>query len=322
MRWLAILLLLCGSADAAILFNSNHSAFTTCLAQLSPGSVDTSVFMDMTQPSGQTPAFLGDTQIVAAATDAVATFYRAANDATVNHEPYSIISQSSALYTIAIDRSLYANLVANNVLYTRADVNTAQPVGEQPPTAMSVTTYCEATNETWGQEYCVPQAFTVAHSGCLTDSPSSTTSTLSQIEASMKLAAPSFTMFDIKAALRQTAANWSTGYSHLAKGYGAINYTAASAIGSAASLYLQPPGVAVSVNNAIATFTLYPFRQTRRVREELYSVSAAYVWPVKNEYTTTDIAASGGTLLYTSNGTDMTPVYAYHTAAGGTLTVV
>jgi hypothetical protein len=61
--------------------------------------------------------------------------------------------------------------------------------------------------------------------------------------AALKYAHPSWSWFDIKAALRQSASNWATGYSHSAFGYGYIDWSAANALGSPSSLYLQPPGL-------------------------------------------------------------------------------
>jgi hypothetical protein len=54
----------------------------------------------------------------------------------------------------------------------------------------------------------------------------------------------------------------------------------------------------------------------------VYRVSPSYKWPLKNEYTSTDVAASGGTLVYTSNGTDNTPSFTYTAGAAGTVDLV
>ncbi len=68
--------------------------------------------------------------------------------------------------------------------------------------------------------------------------------------------------------------------------------------------------------------TLYPFRQTRRSFEVVYRIPSSYHWPLKNEYTSADIAAAGGTLLYTSNGSDNIPQFTYNATVAGTIDLV
>ena len=133
---------------------------------------------------------------------------------------------------------------------------------------------------------------------------------------------PGWTAPDIVAALRQTSANWRTGYSAENFGYGLIDYDKADGITSALSLYLQPPVIDIINFGDYAAIVLYPFRQTRRAYEALYSVDPTYRWPVKNEYRTADIAASRAKLLYLSNGTDVNPTFSYTAAVGAPVTLV
>lgn len=158
--------------------------------------------------------------------------------------------------------------------------------------------------------------------GFETSAPSWTTAAMSAVLAALRYDHPTWTVPDVVAALRQTASNWSSGYDAATGGYGTIAFSSADGISSASDLYLQPPLMILANKGYYATITLYPFRQTRRVHEAIYSVNPSYGWPAKNEYTLSDIEASGATLLYTSNGTDVIPVYTYVPAVSGTLTVI
>ncbi len=80
--------------------------------------------------------------------------------------------------------------------------------------------------------------------------------------------------------------------------------------------------MSVSSGSNSASIQLFPFRQTRRSHEVVYAVNAAYTWPVKSEYTAADIATSGSTLVYTSNGTDLAPTFIYTPAVTGTFTFI
>jgi hypothetical protein len=165
--------------------------------------------------------------------------------------------------------------------------------------------------------------FSASYKGFDTSAPSWVTAGMSAVLTALRYDHPTWTAPDIVAALRQTAANWSTGYSATNYGYGIVDYESADAIASAASLYLQPPVMEVINFGDYAAIVLYPFRQTRRAYEVLYAVAPSYPWPRKNEYTAADITASRAKLLYTSNGTDMTPTFSYTPAtSGGAMTLV
>ena len=80
--------------------------------------------------------------------------------------------------------------------------------------------------------------------------------------------------------------------------------------------------MSISNGGSLLEVTLYPFRQTRRSFEVVYRISASYKWPLKNEYTSADIAASAGTLVYTSSGSDSIPRFTYTPGAAGTVNLV
>ena len=165
--------------------------------------------------------------------------------------------------------------------------------------------------------------FSARYKGFDNSAASWVTAGMSAVLTALRYDHPSWTMPDIVAALRQTSANWPTGYSAKNYGYGLVDYDRADAITSASSLYLQPPVLDVINFGDYAAIVLYPFRQTRRAYEVLYSIDPSYAWPVKNEYSTADISASRATLLYSSNGTDITPTFSYAAAeVGKTVTLV
>lgn len=312
------------TARANVLFNSNHAASSVCLSTLDPGVVDTSVYVDMTQPASATPAQTPLPQIIADAVNITNTYYSVASSASVNHAPYSIVSTSWSNTPSAQDDLMqYPTVNTDAVLSNWAADYLNEVTGPQfPPVALTNVSNCSFGNSGWTVEFCVPAAYASTYPGCGTNSLSGTTSSFSQFLAAFEQLHSTFNLWDVKAAFRQTAGNWATGYDHTNWGYGAINWPNANALSTTSALYLQPPTMTVANYGYYAVFTLYPFRQSRRVEEVIYSVPAAYAWPVKNEYTAADLAASGGTLLYTSNGTDVEPQFTYVPSVSGTLTAV
>jgi hypothetical protein len=188
----------------------------------------------------------------------------------------------------------------------------------QPPIYSTNVFSPDSGNPAAGDEF----EMSAGYLGFETSAPSWTTAAMSAVLAALRYEHPTWAAPDVVAALRQTASNWSSGYDAATGGYGTIDFSSADGISSTSELYLQPPLMIVANERYYATIKLYPFRQTRRAHEVIYSVNPSYQWPVKNEYTTSDIVASGATLLYTSNGTDITPVYTYEPSVSGTLTVI
>lgn len=242
--------------------------------------------------------------------------------------PYVVLSQSSIGYSMSYDQTLYTQLVANSMVYNFAYCpliplsSNAYPPIEMFNIQLDFEGECSYGP---GIEFSAPQG------GLIGDTTSSGTAAFSGMLSVLKENHPTWTWNDIKGALRQTASSWSTGWvqcvicgagpddpAHSSTlGYGDINFTAAMAVASTAAIYLQPPGMTVDTSGNI---TLYPFLQTRRVREVVYLLNNAYVWPVKNEYTTADIAASGATLLYTSAGAATIETTTYRPSLPGVYT--
>lgn len=308
MRFLWFLLIFATSVHAApnVLNNSSHvagnirSAITILLG---PGILDTSVFVDMTSLDSTF-----DPSLIADATNGARTNFSSLNNAPVNHAPYIVISNSFGGFGTqaeSLDINSYGALNSGGIIDNWAYVPlTTLPISTPPPIDLANVTRSFGAGVTGGG---VEFGVSNAYKGFDTSSASATTAGFTGILTALKNLKPTWTWGDIKAALRQTAANWSTGYNRLAYGYGTVDYDAANAIASTASLFLQPPLMTLSAAGNHLTITLYPFRQTRRVNEVVYIVPTSYSWPVKNEYVLADITASGGALVYTSNGTDAIP---------------
>jgi hypothetical protein len=250
---------------------------------------------------------------------------------TVNDAPYFAANLSMCCWStnasfnafVPMDQQLYSQLETQDaVLSISYGFNGTNPRPLSTPPGV-VTTTGSATNSGDGSTGGgIEFGLSVSYLGLDTTADSWISAEIAGFFLAMQYQHPTWNMWDIKGALRQTSGNWSTGYNPSNYGYGDIAILAAMAVSAPSAVYLQGPLMAVQNNNNYATVTLYPFRQTRRTREVVYSVNASYSWPVKNEYTTADITASGGTLLYTSNGTDVSPVYTYVPAVSGTVTLV
>jgi hypothetical protein len=276
---------------------------TAAITVLGAGIVDTSVFCDETSTDNGTNFLSPSAMITAAADGARSNFQCSDNSGPVNHAPYTVLSQSSSGYFL-FEPSVYTNLNSAGIIYDWAIIGALTP--NTPPGVYS-TNIANSTNPSaagGGVEF----TMTPGYKGLVTSDTSSITADFSGLLWALKVNHPTWTWPDIKGAVRQTASNWATGYKASTYGYGFIDYDAANAVASTSAIFLQPPFMqATSPGMNQITVTIYPYRQTRRNHEVVYLVPFTYVWPVKNEYALSDITASGGTLIYTSNNTDVTP---------------
>lgn len=231
----------------------------------------------------------------------------------VNHAPYQVIAWPST--GVTADPSYYSQLY-NQIGVISLPHGRGNSVNHQLPVVATTTSSSNSGDGItgWGITF----GLSANYLGLNTGSDSNNSGNVAGLIAALLYNHGTWNAFDAQAALRISAANFPT-YDHTNYGYGTVSWSAAN---SASTLYLQPPDMQVTNNGYYLAITLYPYRQTRRSAEVVYSVSASYVWPRKNEYTTTDITASGGTLLYTSNGTDVTPQFSYAPAASGTVTLI
>jgi len=285
-------------------------------AALGTGHIDGPIFIDYA-PTSDSNA------IVAQSSNGAGAYRSVASNAASNHATYQAINASLCCYNQLTDQGNYLTLETQSTIYTQptaARIGGQLPAGTPPPVVMSSATAPNSADggTTWGLEF----ALASSYKGLNTTQDSWVSAEVAGFLLALQFNHPAFNWFDIKAALRITAANWATGYNHLMFGYGAIDYDSANAITDANAIYLQPPGVGVQNFGYYARITLYPYRQFRRDHEVLYAVNPAYVWPVKNEYTAADIAASGATLLFTSSSATVEPMFSYVPAASGTVTLV
>jgi hypothetical protein len=335
-------LLCAGVADASppnVLSNTDHivSDVISAISILT----GTSYTVDQTCPTGGSGYSAGSTcglsgSFIPAsifpsyAINSVVNEYTANTATVVNNAPYGVINLSGTGYTLqGYDQLSYAALTANNTLFMTAYCGGPGSGDTYPPVAVSTilpNTTGPLTGSSCGYATGVEFSMTAGYKGFATGSPSGTTEAMSGVFAVLKNNHPTWTWADIKAALRQTASNWATGYTALnstgpAYGFGNINYDTANAIATTASIFLQAPGMLVAPHGYYVAITLYPFLTARRVKEVVY---VGGTWPAAstvNELTAAQIASAGGTLIYTSNGTDVTPQFNYSPSATGSATL-
>jgi len=281
-------------------------------AVLGSGHVDTDIFVDYY--GAGTVA-----NMIAASSNTGASYTSVASGLTVNHAPYKVINASLCCFATATDQANYPSLVSGDIAYAQPIGTLPLPAGSAPPTAMITASSPNSGDGPGTNGSGLEFGLSASYLGLDTSADSWDSAAIAGFVAALEFNHPTWNFFDAKAALRVTAGQWATGYSSSNFGFGFVNWSAANA---ASTLYLQGPGMTVRNQVDAAVITLYPFRQTRRTREVIYSVPAAYTWPIKNEYTASDLTASGGTLLYTSNGTDVEPTYTFMPVASGTVTFV
>ena len=282
-------------------------------AVLGTGFVDSSIFVDYDPPANIFQA-VSDSIKSSAALDSVAS------GTAANHAPYGVINGSYCCSKGEGDDPIYyTSLYSTGTILSTplaVQVGGALPAGTAPPTYSAAASSSNSSNggTGWGIEF----GLRASYLGLDTTEDSWVSAEVAGLLAALEFAHPTWTWFDVKAALRQTASNWSSGYSHGTFGYGYVNYSAASALSAASSLYLQPPGLNITNQQNQASVLVFPFRQTRRAFEAVYAIDASYTWPVKNEYTLTDIDASKATLIFTSSATDVVSTFTFTPAATGT----
>lgn len=340
------------------LFDGSHAAGQQCLAEIigtaNVAPTGSQVFVDSTQSTaGAGQIYAPPVSFSAPMANTAATYYQipfasSTSNTQINDAPYLIGSASyggpGALH-YNDDEQGYATIIGAGQLQVWAYDPTvaggsAFPSGSYPQVDVAnITTCTDNSASNYGQEFCLggvtgnaptnsssPQCKNFTS----TDSPSNSTAELSQMFAAFYyehnvVASEGFNLFDIRAAFRQTAGNWSTGYSVASGGFGVVNYnfsvSGAASLTSPSQVFLQGPGMIIENHVFFLTVKLFPFKTTRAAFEEVYSVSSSYTFPVKNELTASDIAASGATLIFSNQGTDPVVIFDYQVATSGTVTL-
>jgi hypothetical protein len=153
-------------------------------------------------------------------------------------------------------------------------------------------------------------------------SPSGVTAQLAGLLACLKYRHPTWNWFDVKAALRSTAANYSTGYDPHKYGYGTINFQDANAFTDATQLALfAPAAVIITQSGDRLIFKINSFKQTRRFTDVLFKFTTRPTLTLK-ELTLAEITAMGGQYLFSNYLYKDANTYSYQKTRGETAFLV
>lgn len=210
----------------------------------------------------------------------------------------TIMSSSFSGWNYIYDSTLYQKLTDNGMVHVYAYVPKQQQPQDVPPPAAFVTVNRIGGATGGGIEFGVPTGY--MHGKGRSENPSGVTAQLAGLMACLKYLHPSWNWFDIKAALRATAANYIGGYDALNYGYGAIDYRAANALADADRLPLFAPAAVVrSLPGNRLLFNVNAFKQSRRFTDVLFRFASRPA-PTLKELTLNEITAMGGEYLYSS----------------------
>ena len=208
----------------------------------------------------------------------------------------TILSSSCSHWQSLFDSVCYPKLTKNGMVHVYAyEPRQSQPENAPPPAAF-VTVNRIGGKTGHGIEFGVPQGY--MHGKGQGSTPSGVTAQLAGLMACLKFQHPQWNWFDVKAALRSTAANYPTGYNPRNYGYGVIDYPAANALRDAKALPLCPPAAVLRPLRGDAIFfSVNPFQQSRRVADALFKFKAAPA-PCLGELSLAGIVALGGQQVY------------------------
>jgi hypothetical protein len=152
--------------------------------------------------------------------------------------------------------------------------------------------------------------------------PSGVTAQVAGLMACLKYRHPSWNWFDVKAALRTTAANYPGGYDPHNYGYGAINFQKANAFTNATQLALfAPSAVILGQKSDRLVFQINPFKQTRRFTDVVFKFKKRPTATLK-ELTLAEITLMGGEYLFSSYLYNDAHTYTYRITKGETAYLV
>jgi len=232
----------------------------------------------------------------------------------------TILSSSFSGWNYLYDSLGYQQLAANDMVHVYAyEPRKPQPSGAPPPAAFVTVNKVGGTSG-GGIEYGIPIDY--LHGKGQDVSPSAVTAQLAGLMACLKYRHPSWNWFDVKAALRATAANYPTGYDPHKSGYGAIDFQKANLLGNASQLALFAPAtVVLGKKGDRLFFRINPFRQTRRFTDVVFKFRSQPA-PTLKELTLAEITAMGGEYLFSSYLHKDANNYAYRMTSGETVYLV
>ena len=210
----------------------------------------------------------------------------------------TILSSSFSGWNYLYDSAGYQQLTTNDMLHVYAyEPRKPQPSGAPPPAAFATVNMIGGTSG-GGIEFGVPTDY--MHGKGQSAWPSGVTAQVAGLLACLKYQRPFWNWFDVKAALRSTAANYPTGYDPHKYGYGVINYQNANAFTNAIQLPLFAPAAVILGQNADRLFfRINPFKQTRRFTDVVFKFRTRPTLTI-NELTLSEITAMGGEYLFSS----------------------
>jgi len=228
----------------------------------------------------------------------------------------TILSSSFAGWNYHYDSTAYLQLTANGMLHVYAyEPRKPQPPDAPPPAAFATVNMIGGTTG-GGIEFGVPTNY--MHGKGQSGSPSGVTAQIAGLLACMKYRHPSWNWFDVKAALRATAANYLTGYDPHKYGYGAINFKDANAFTSATHLALfAPAAVILGQKDDRLVFQINPFKQARRFTDVVFKFTTRPD-PTLKELTLAEITAMGGQYMFSSYLYKDATTYSYRMVRGET----
>ena len=208
----------------------------------------------------------------------------------------TILSSSFSGWDYIFDSAGYLQLAHNKMLHVFAyEPRKKQPLNVPPPAAfVTVNRIGGLTGD--GIEFGVPTDYMNGRGQSTT--PSGVTAQMAGLIASLKYLHPEWNWFDIKAALRGTAANYTTGYDPQKYGYGTIDFHAANALKESANLpHFAPAAVVRRQSDNQIDFHVNSFRQSRRQTDVLFRFLQPPAVTLK-ELSLADITAMGGQQLF------------------------
>jgi hypothetical protein len=218
----------------------------------------------------------------------------------------TIMSSSFSGWDYLFDTTQYRNLSQHGLVHVFAyEPRKPQPPNAPPPVVF-VTVNLTGGKSGDGIEFAIPKGY--MNGKGQSDTPSGVTAQLAGLLASLKYTHPQWNWFDIKAALRMTAANFATGYDPRTSGYGTIHFQNANMLTDARQLPLFPPAsVMRTAPNNTVVFAVNSFKQTRRTADALFKFRMR-PFPLLKELTLEELTNIGGHLLYTGDLSETTNV--------------
>ncbi len=197
--------------------------------------------------------------------------------------------------------STYNQFASNDITDNYAFTNDTPPAIALPTTLYTSpgsSAFASAAGVEWTLD---PTVFCSSSLSCMTAANAGVMSWL-------RLEHPTWNWYDVKAAMRQNGTNWTTGYAPKDYGFGVVNATTTNEL-SDNQILLQPPEVTATTTGMTygqITFTLFPFRQTRRAEDVLFEFPSNPGFQPgvasSSDLTLADIQAFGGTVVTDYSG--------------------